>query len=78
MFSWNTKWKVHLGTRRPETKECERVEAGVMGTTVSAGVRSTFIGNIYQQFSRKLSDLCFVCWNLMAGNEHEMLRVSSL
>ena len=42
------------------------------------GNTGMFIDNIYQQFSRKLSDSCFVCWNLMAGNEHETVRVSSL
>jgi hypothetical protein len=67
-----------FGKGRPETKECESVEACVTRATVSAGERCKLIETIYQQFSRELSDSCFVCWNLMAGNEHETLRVSPL
>lgn len=50
VFFWKTKWKVHLGTRRPETKECESVEACATGITVSAGVRSEFIDNTTSSF----------------------------
>ena len=44
-FFWKKKWKVHLGTRRPETKECESVGACVTGTAVSIIFISSFLVN---------------------------------
>jgi len=41
---------VHLGRRRPETKECESVEACVTGTTVSACLSIIFTSSFLLNF----------------------------